>query len=107
MPNYRRAFVPGGCWFFTVNLFDRRRHLLTDCTGWSPASPVGRIRHFTATRGLACFHRIGRARSRPRAASASAFERARRNALWLIAPYGHGAKVRAPAAAMALIDQLK
>jgi hypothetical protein len=20
MPNYRRAFVPGGCWFFTVNL---------------------------------------------------------------------------------------
>jgi hypothetical protein len=31
----------------------------------------------------------------------------RRNALSLIAPYGHGAKVRAPAAAMALIDQLK
>jgi putative transposase len=25
MPNYRRAFVPGGCWFFTVNLLDRRR----------------------------------------------------------------------------------
>jgi REP element-mobilizing transposase RayT len=30
MPNYRRAFVPGGTWFFTVNLFDRRRTLLTD-----------------------------------------------------------------------------
>jgi putative transposase len=30
MPNYRRAFVPGGCWFFTVNLLDRRRQLLTD-----------------------------------------------------------------------------
>jgi putative transposase len=30
MPNYRRAFVPGGCWFFTVNLLDRRRRLLTD-----------------------------------------------------------------------------
>jgi putative transposase len=30
MPNYRRAFVAGGCWFFTVNLFDRRRHLLTE-----------------------------------------------------------------------------
>jgi putative transposase len=30
MPNYRRAFVPGGCWFFTANLFDRRRCLLTD-----------------------------------------------------------------------------
>ena len=29
MPNYRRAFVPGGCWFFTVNLFDRREMLLT------------------------------------------------------------------------------
>jgi putative transposase len=30
MPNYRRAFVPGGCWFFTVNLLDRRSQLLTD-----------------------------------------------------------------------------
>jgi REP-associated tyrosine transposase len=30
MPNYRRAFVPGGCWFFTVNLLDRRKALLTD-----------------------------------------------------------------------------
>ncbi len=24
MPNYRRAFVPGGTWFFTVNLLQRR-----------------------------------------------------------------------------------
>jgi REP-associated tyrosine transposase len=30
MPNYRRAFVPGGCWFFTANLLDRRGTLLTD-----------------------------------------------------------------------------
>jgi putative transposase len=30
MPNYRRAFVPGGCWFFTVNLLERRRTLLVD-----------------------------------------------------------------------------
>jgi putative transposase len=30
MPNYRRAFAPGGCWFFTVNLLDRRRRMLTD-----------------------------------------------------------------------------
>jgi putative transposase len=30
MPNYRRVFVPGGCWFFTVNLLDRRSTLLTD-----------------------------------------------------------------------------
>ena len=30
MPNYRRAFVPGGCWFFTVNLLERKRSLLVD-----------------------------------------------------------------------------
>ncbi|MBR0694654.1 REP-associated tyrosine transposase [Bradyrhizobium lablabi] len=30
MPNYRRAFVPGGCWFFTVNLLNRRQTLLVD-----------------------------------------------------------------------------
>jgi REP element-mobilizing transposase RayT len=30
MPNYRRAFLPGGCWFFTVNLLDRRQRLLVD-----------------------------------------------------------------------------
>ncbi|HVY57108.1 MAG TPA: transposase [Xanthobacteraceae bacterium] len=30
MPNYRRAFVPGGCWFFTATLLDRRGTLLTD-----------------------------------------------------------------------------
>ena len=30
VPNYRRAFVPGGCWFFTVNLLERRQTLLVD-----------------------------------------------------------------------------
>jgi putative transposase len=30
MPNYRRAFVEGGCWFFTVNLLQRRSTLLID-----------------------------------------------------------------------------
>ena len=30
MPNYRRAFVPGGCWFSTVNLLERRQKLLVD-----------------------------------------------------------------------------
>ena len=30
MRNYRRAFVPGGCWFFTVNLLERRKTLLVD-----------------------------------------------------------------------------
>jgi putative transposase len=30
MSNYRRAFAPGGCWFFTVNLLERRQSLLVD-----------------------------------------------------------------------------
>jgi putative transposase len=30
MPNYRRALVPGGWWFFTANLLDRRSRLLTE-----------------------------------------------------------------------------
>ena len=30
MPNYRRVFVPGGTYFFTVNLLERRTNLLTE-----------------------------------------------------------------------------
>jgi putative transposase len=30
MPDYRRLYVPGGTYFFTVNLADRRSRLLTD-----------------------------------------------------------------------------
>src|SRR5258708_12801821 len=30
MPNYRCAFIPGGSWFFTVNLLERRQTLLVD-----------------------------------------------------------------------------
>jgi putative transposase len=30
MANYRRNFLPGGSYFFTVNLADRQRALLTD-----------------------------------------------------------------------------
>ena len=30
MPNYRRAIIPGGCFFFTVVLANRRSSLLTD-----------------------------------------------------------------------------
>ena len=30
MPNYRRAWVPGGTYFFTVNLLERRRILLVE-----------------------------------------------------------------------------
>jgi REP element-mobilizing transposase RayT len=30
MPNYRRNFVAGACYFFTVNLLEQQRSLLTD-----------------------------------------------------------------------------
>ncbi|WP_198147206.1 hypothetical protein [Pseudoxanthomonas mexicana] len=30
MSNYRRLWVPGGTYFFTVNLLERRRRLLVD-----------------------------------------------------------------------------
>jgi len=30
MPNYRRAWVPGGCYFFTVALAERKSSLLTE-----------------------------------------------------------------------------
>ena len=30
MPNYRRIWVPGGTYFFTVNLLERRRRLLVE-----------------------------------------------------------------------------
>jgi REP element-mobilizing transposase RayT len=36
MPQYIRAFVPGGTFFFTVTLLERRRKLLTDF--WSGAA---------------------------------------------------------------------
>lgn len=26
MPNYRLAFIPGGTWFFTVNLLERKNN---------------------------------------------------------------------------------
>jgi hypothetical protein len=42
MPNYRRAFVPGGCWFFTANLLDRRSTLLTGAIRFAIA-PYGCI----------------------------------------------------------------
>jgi putative transposase len=33
MPSYRRAFIPGASWFFTVNLRDRGRRLLVEHIG--------------------------------------------------------------------------
>jgi putative transposase len=46
MPNYRRAFVPGGCFFFTVNLLERRQTLLVDqIAGLREAVAATRRRH--------------------------------------------------------------
>jgi REP element-mobilizing transposase RayT len=33
MTNYRRGFVPGGSYFFTLNLAERRLRLLTEHIG--------------------------------------------------------------------------
>ncbi|RUM94465.1 MAG: hypothetical protein DSZ28_03035 [Thiothrix sp.] len=30
MPDYRRLYIPGGCYFFTVNLLDRNTALLVE-----------------------------------------------------------------------------
>jgi putative transposase len=46
MPNYRRAFVPGGCWFFTVNLLDRRKtHLVDHIDALRDAMEKTRVRY--------------------------------------------------------------
>jgi putative transposase len=46
MTGYRRNFVPGGCYFFTVNLTDRSARLLTDHIGLlRSAFRETRIRH--------------------------------------------------------------
>jgi putative transposase len=49
MSNYRRAFVPGGCWFFTVNLLNRRQSLLVDhiATLRDAIAATGRSHAFT------------------------------------------------------------
>ena len=44
MPEYRRNRVPGGTYFFTVNLLDRRSDLLVTHIGSLRAS-VARVRH--------------------------------------------------------------
>jgi putative transposase len=46
MANYRRNFLPGGNYFFTVNLADRRRALLIDHIDlWRAAFRQVRARH--------------------------------------------------------------
>ena len=51
MPNYRRLHVPGGTYFFTVNLLERRRRLLVE--------HVDLVREaFRATRATRPFHLI-------------------------------------------------
>jgi hypothetical protein len=78
MPNYRRAFVPGGCWFFTHNLLERRQTLLVDqvdalrsSTVSCAACRIGRIRRFTATCGAGYSRSIGRERLSQQASSAN------------------------------------
>ena len=34
IPNYHRWRIPGGCYFFTVNLLERKKHLLVDLVWW-------------------------------------------------------------------------
>ena len=44
MPNYRRNIVPGGSFFFTVNLLERRSDLLV--------RHIGRLREPVKCRGI-------------------------------------------------------
>jgi putative transposase len=53
MPNYRRTFIPGGSYFFTVNLADRRLRLLTDHIELLRAAfRYGRARHPFTTEAI-------------------------------------------------------
>ncbi len=46
MPEYRRLFVPGACYFFTVNLADRRSHrLIREIAALRSAVASTRARH--------------------------------------------------------------
>ena len=46
MASYRRNFIPGGTYFFTVNLAERRQHLFTDhIEGLRAAFRYARTRH--------------------------------------------------------------
>jgi putative transposase len=47
MPQYLRAVVPGGMFFFTVTLIDRRRKLLTEHFDDLWVSPMVARRPFT------------------------------------------------------------
>jgi putative transposase len=49
MPDYRRAFIPGGSWFFTVNLLERRKTLLVDHVATLQHAVEGTRRSFPFT----------------------------------------------------------
>ena len=49
MPNYRRALVPNGCWFFTVDLLKRRQTLLVDHVGMLRAAVAATHRRYPFT----------------------------------------------------------
>ena len=44
MPNYRRAYQPGGCWFFTTNLAVRGNRTLVEHIGLLMAT-IRRVKH--------------------------------------------------------------
>jgi hypothetical protein len=73
MPNYRRAFAPGGCWFFTVNLLDRRSSLLTDEI--ETRVRLAALIPFTAMCGREFSQKIGPVRWMSQAHSESAMRR--------------------------------
>lgn len=53
MPNYRRAWIPGGTYFFTVTLADRRRSLLVERIDMFRNAYAGvAMRHPFATRAI-------------------------------------------------------
>jgi REP element-mobilizing transposase RayT len=58
MPNYRCSFVPGGTFFFTVNLLERRTNLLVD--------DIDALRQATLRTMRRCPFRIDALRRAPR-----------------------------------------
>jgi REP element-mobilizing transposase RayT len=78
MPNDRRAFVPGGCFFFAINLLERKQTLVFDhiaslreavATTWADITPsrqthssccqIIRMRSGPCHRGIAMCRRAG------------------------------------------------
>ena len=59
MPNYKRAFIPGGTWFFTVNLLERRHKdlLVRDYRVATKCSTKGKTEISFSYRCMGCVNR--------------------------------------------------